>query len=289
VTAVVVTGAAGLLGRHVVLAMTQAGHEVRGVDVVPPAGPASDAQFVGADLTDLGAAVQALTDAEVVIHTAAIPRPVGRTASEVFRTNVLAAQNVTEAALIHGARRIVNASSFSVIGWPFNPQPMLPAFLPIDESHPLAPQEAYGLSKLVTELIVAAGVRRAPTLTAINLRMPWIQTADTFAVDVAPRRQDTATATGNLWAYIDADDAAAAFLAALNAPVDGCESVYIAAPDTFMEEETLTLVEDSFPGLELRADLPGHSSVISSGAAERLLGARPQRSWRAYASPVTDS
>jgi nucleoside-diphosphate-sugar epimerase len=281
---VAVTGSAGLLGRHVVCAMQRAGHDVRGVDVAPAPGQASDVAFLSADLTDLGAAVQALADAEVVIHTAAIPRPVGRTASDVFRVNVLAAHNVTEAALLHGVRRIVNASSFSVIGWPFNPQPFVPSFLPIDESHPLTPQESYGLSKLITVEIMAAAARRSPALSVINLRMPWIQTAATFAADVAPRRDDAAVATGNLWAYIDAGDAATAFVAALDADVDGHASVYIAAPDTFMESETLALVQRSFPGVELRDALAGHASVISSRAAELLLGVRPERSWRSYAA-----
>jgi nucleoside-diphosphate-sugar epimerase len=286
-TVIAVTGSAGLLGRHVVSAMQRAGHDVRGVDMPPSNRQPSDIPFVSADLNDLGAAVQALAEAEVVIHTAAIPRPVGRTASDVFRVNVLAAHNVTEAALIHGARRILNASSFSVIGWPFNPQPFAPAFLPIDESHALTPQESYGLSKLVTEEIMAAAARRSPALSVINLRMPWIQTAATFAADVAPRRGDPGVATGNLWAYIDADDAAAAFVAALDADVDGHASVYIAAPDTFMEEETLALVNRSFPGVELRGELDGHASVISSNAAERLLGVGPTRSWRSYAASAS--
>jgi len=282
-TAVVVTGARGLLGRHVVSALLSAGWDVRGVDLVPGTGSAGY-EFVAADLTDLGAAVECIAGAEMVMHTAAIPRPVGRTGAEVFRTNVLAASNVAEAAVLHGVARIVNASSFSVLGWPFNPQPLMPEFLPIDESHPKRPQEAYGLSKLVTEEIFAAAVRRSPALSAVNLRMPWIQSASTFPADVVPRRSDNATAIGNLWAYIDADDAAAAFLAALDADVPNFASVYIAAPDTFMEEETAALVRSAFPKVELRRALTGHTSVIASDAAEQLLGVRPGRSWRSYGS-----
>ncbi|HEY2657608.1 MAG TPA: NAD-dependent epimerase/dehydratase family protein [Solirubrobacteraceae bacterium] len=280
-TAVVVTGASGLLGSHVVAHLIQAGRDVRAVDI-RPGNPTPDCPFVTADLTELGATVQALAGAEAVIHTAAIPRPTGRTGSDVFSTNVLAAYNVTEAAKIHGTRRIVNASSFSVIGWPFNVQPLLPEFLPIDESHPLAPQEAYGLSKLVTEQVVTAAVRCCPPLSAVNLRFPWIQTAASFDVDVVSSRRDGATAPGNLWAYIDAEDAAAAFGAALDATTEDIASVYLSAPDTFMEEETGELVRASFPGVELRRELPGHASLICSDAAERLLGFRPSRSWRSY-------
>jgi nucleoside-diphosphate-sugar epimerase len=278
---VVVTGAAGLLGSHVLAALLADGRDVRGVDLtIPPGAPPS--RFIRADLTDPGDAIQALAGAEAVIHAAAIPRPTGRIASDVFRTNVLAAHNVVEAALLHGVPRLASASSFSVLGWPFNPQPLVPAYLPIDEQHPLAPQESYGLSKLLTEQIIEAATRRAPSFHALSLRMPWIQTAKTFADEVAPRREATEVATANLWCYIDAEDAAAAFRAGLDAHLQGHVAVYLSAPDTFMEQDTMTLVHAAFPGVELRRPLPGHASVLDCSAAERLLGFRPTRSWREY-------
>src|SRR5205814_172955 len=102
---VVVTGAAGLLGRHVVSALLAAGRDVRAVDLVRPSVPSTE--IVLADLTSLGDAVQALQGASAVVHAAAIPRPIGRTGVEVFRTNVLATYHVVEAALLHGATRLV--------------------------------------------------------------------------------------------------------------------------------------------------------------------------------------
>ncbi len=278
---VVVTGAAGLLGSQIVAALTAAGHEVRGVDVVSGPAPA-DVDFVRADLRDLGQAVQALAGATAVIHAAAIPRPVGVTPSEVLATNVLTAHHVVEAALLHGVGRVVSASSFSVLGWPFNPQPLVPDYLPIDEAHPLAPQEAYGVSKLLCEEILAAATRCAPSFSALSLRMPWIQMPDTFVRDVAPRRADPATATGNLWAYIDARDAAAGFVAGVDAELDGHRAVYLSAPDTFMEQDTISLVAEAFGGIDIRRPLPGHRSVLDCDAAQRLLGFAPQRSWRDY-------
>lgn len=278
---VVVTGAAGLLGSHVLATLVGDGRDVRGVDLSMPAG-APLSPFIRADLTDPGDAMQALAGAEAVIHAAAIPRPTGRIGSDVFRTNVLTAYNVVEAALMHGVSRLVNASSFSVLGWPFNPRPLAPAYLPIDEQHPLEPQEAYGLSKLLTEQVIEAATRREPSFHALSLRMPWIQTAQSFADDVAPRREATDVATGNLWSYIDAEDAAAAFRAGLDAPLQDHVAVYLSAPDTFMEQDTMTLVHAAFPGVELRRPLPGHTSVLDCTAAERLLGYRPTRSWREY-------
>jgi nucleoside-diphosphate-sugar epimerase len=276
---VVVTGSSGLLGRHVAEALRTAGYDVRGVDLASE--PAGAPPVLRADLTRLGEAVEALAGAEAVVHTAAIPRPVGVTTAEVFRTNVLAAYNVVEATVLHGARRLVSASSFSVLGLPFNPRPIRPRYLPIDEEHPLAPQEAYALSKLATEEIVAAGTRRS-NLVAVSLRMPWIQTPASFAREVAPHRGDPGIAAPNLWSYIDARDAAAAFLAALERPLEGHTAVYITAPDTFMDEETLELVGGAFGEIELHSPLPGYAPLLDGAAAERLLGIRPNHSWRTY-------
>lgn len=276
---VVVTGAAGLLGSHLLTALLEAGHDTRGVDAVAPPAPVA-APFLCADLTELGEAIEALAGAEAVLHAAAIPRPTGRPSSVVLRTNVLAAANVAEAAVLHGLRRFVNASSFSVLGWPFNPRPLTPSYLPIDEAHPLAPQEAYALSKLLTEEIVTAATRRSD-LTAISLRMPWLQTPETFAREIAARR-DPRAAAANLWAYLDVRDAADAFLAALFAPVTGHVAVYLSAADSFAEAETEPLIRETFGAVELRRPLPGHSALLDTTAAGRLLGVLPRHGWRDY-------
>ena len=75
------------------------------------------------------------------------------------------------------------------------------------------------------------------------------------------------------------------FLAALERPVEGHVAVYVSAPDTFMEEDTPSLIRRTFGEIELRAPLTGHDSVIDARAAERLLGVRAEHSWRSY--PVT--
>lgn len=276
---VVVTGVSGFLGRHVAGALTEAGHAVRGVDRVAPDDTVDS--FVCADVTDLGEALLAIESAEAVVHAAAIPRPVGYTAREVFAVNVTAAYNVVEAAVRLGVRRLASASSFSVLGFPFNPRPLAPQYLPVDEAHPCLPQEAYGLSKLITEEILAAAARRTG-LGAVSLRMPWIQVPASFASEVVGRRLDPAVGAANLWSYIDARDAAHAFVRAVERDAPGHLALYVSASDTFMEQTTAELVAATFPEAEVRTPLGGHRSVLDTTAVEAELGFRARHSWRDY-------
>src|SRR5258708_7862891 len=131
---VIVTGSSGLLGRHVVAALVAAGHGVLGLDAAPPPGDASW-DHVTVDLTDLGQTLQLVRNAETVVHLAAIPRPTGLPPGHVFNTNMAAAYNVVEAAVLNGATRLVYASSMSGLGYPFFGTPYAPPYVPLDSAH----------------------------------------------------------------------------------------------------------------------------------------------------------
>ncbi|SHE91394.1 Nucleoside-diphosphate-sugar epimerase [Kaistia soli DSM 19436] len=275
---IALTGSSGLLGRAIADGLMAAGHQVRGIDAVPPTTKLTSHLTVS--LEDFGATVQALAGADVVVHAAAIPRPTGRVASDVFSTNMALAFNVVEASVMLGIRRFVYASSFSVLGFPFFEKPVDLAYLPIDEAHPLAPQDAYALSKTLGEDIVDAAVRRG-RLDAVSLRMPWIQSAATFMKDVGPRRA-SAESGRDLWSYIDARDAAAAFRAAVEAKTAGHLRLYVSAADTYSETPTAELIRTAFPNVTIKRPLEGHATVIDTAAARAALGFEARHSWRDY-------
>ncbi len=139
---VVVTGDSGMAGRAVVEGLVENGFDVTNIDLVASDGPAP---FRRADLEDLGQVYGSLRGAEAVVHFAAIPRPTLDVQEVVFRTNVMSAFNVLEAASALGINRVVSASSVSVLGFPFFEQPFAPEYVPIDEKHPLLPQDDYAL------------------------------------------------------------------------------------------------------------------------------------------------
>lgn len=276
---VVVTGAAGLLGRHVAAACLARGHSVRGIDAAPQ--PDGGWERITADLCDLGTTAQLFEGAEAVLHCAAIPRPTGRAAAEVYRVNMATVYAATEAARLCGAGLFLYASSFSVLGYPFAAVLPMPRQLPIDETHPVAPQDIYGTTKWLGEELVEAMVRQG-AFRAISLRMPLIQTPESFARDIGPRR-DTPDAAADLWAYLDARDAGAAFAAALDWAGSGHLRCYLSAADSYAQRPTQELIATAFgSSVPLTRPLTGHAALIDCARAGTELGFAPQFSWRDY-------
>jgi nucleoside-diphosphate-sugar epimerase len=275
---VVVTGGSGLAGRAVVEGLVEHGFDVTNVDLVASDGPAP---FRRADLEDLGQVYSCLRGAEAVVHFAAIPRPTLDVPEVVFRTNVMSAFNVLEAASALGINRVVSASSVSVLGFPFFEQPLAPSYVPIDEAHPLLPQDAYALSKRIGEEL-ADGFARRSRLTVVSLRFPWIHTPRTFAEQVRPLWADPVAGASNLWSYIDTRDVAEAVRLALTAEIGGHEACFVAAADSFMPIPSRVLVADHYPTTIIHDELMGCVSLLSSVKAEALIGFRARHSWRSY-------
>jgi nucleoside-diphosphate-sugar epimerase len=275
---VVVTGGSGLAGRAVVEDLAEHGFDVTNVDLVASDGPVS---FRRADLSDLGQAYGCLRGAEAVVHFAAIPRPTYDVPEVVFRTNVMSAFNVLEAAATLRIKRVVYASSVSVLGFPFFERPFAPDYVPIDEAHPLLPQDAYALSKRIGEEL-ADGFARRGRLTVVSLRFPWIHTPRTFAEQLLPLWADPAAGASNLWSYIDTRDVAEAVRLALTAEIGGHEACFVAASDSFMPIPSRVLVTNYYPTTIIQDALTDHASLLSSAKAEALLGYRARHSWRSY-------
>lgn len=276
---VVVTGAAGLLGRHLVAALVAAGQRVRGVDL-PGRGADLDA-----DLRDRLQAGAALAGAFTVIHAAAIPRPTGMAREVVFHTNVQTTFNVLEAAEAQQTARIVLASSFSVLGLPFAPRQVALRSFPVNEDHPTAPQDLYAVTKWLSEEMVDAWTRRTGG-RAVSLRMPWLQSAATFHPEVTARRT-TPGARLDLWAYLDLRDAGRAAVLAVQAllagRITGHERLFLSAADTYSVTPTADLIARDYPEVPLTQPLQGHQALLSGARAAERIGFAPQHTWRDYA------
>jgi nucleoside-diphosphate-sugar epimerase len=265
---VLVTGAAGRLGSEVLRVVAAQGAAVVGLDRHDPGG--TDTFFTGS-AADVGLVAEAMAGVDAVIHLAAIPRPTLGAPEEVFVGNAAATFVVLDQAARAGVRRAVIASSLSITGLPFSPEPAVPDYVPVDEAMPLQVADPYALSKQADEA-TAAMVARRDGMAVVALRFPMLGELDFLAENAELFREDPGFAASSLWAYLDMRDAAMACWLGLTSDVSGAHALYLAAPDTLSPYPTEDLVARYLPGTRRRAPLPGRSVPIDTSAARALLG-----------------
>ena len=151
---VMVTGGAGYIGSHAVLALVEAGYRVVVLDdlstglreAVPPGvelvvGSAADASLVAETLRAHGAGA--------VLHFAAsliVPESVERPIA-YWRNNVGGVLGMLEGCVAAGVGRVVFSSTAAVYG--------IPEVVPVREDAPTRPINPYGASKLAAERLIA--------------------------------------------------------------------------------------------------------------------------------------
>jgi UDP-glucose 4-epimerase len=156
---VLVTGAAGFIGSHMVDRLLSAGHSVIGFDNFSTGhrqfleGAVSHSQFTlhEADLLDRDRLAQAMNGADLVVHFAANAdvRFGTEHPRKDLEQNTIATWNVLEAMREHGCKRIVFSSTGSVYGEP--------EIFPTPETCPFPIQTSlYGASKLAAEGLIQA-------------------------------------------------------------------------------------------------------------------------------------
>jgi nucleoside-diphosphate-sugar epimerase len=144
--AVLVTGAAGFLGRHLVRELSGAGAEVRAVDnmCVPPMEEPPDG-LRRVSVLDLTA--RDLDGVSCIYHLAAwksVPGSFSR--PERCVENIRSGEQTLRLALTAGVARVIIASSCEVYG---------ESELPNAEETPLAPRSAYAMAKASVDLLAA--------------------------------------------------------------------------------------------------------------------------------------
>ena len=281
---IVVTGAAGRMGRQVLQRLVDEGTEVRGTDKV--SFDDSPAPYIQADLCDPDKAREVVKGADALIHMGAIPgvayssgMPPEISPTDVFENNVQSDFNIMMAASDEKIQRIVFSSSALAMGWAHDPSAFVPKYLPLDEEHPLMPFETYGLSKQIGENI-AGMISRNSSMSVASLRFtntPFPEVQAEFPWP-APTPENPTTLV--MWAFADQRDVVEMHLLALRGVFEGHEPFLIAHPKTRFQEPTLDLIRQNFGSqVEIRGELQGNASVISTEKAQRMLGFKPLQNW----------
>jgi NAD dependent epimerase/dehydratase len=171
---VMVTGADGFIGSHLVERLAALGADVRAFCLYNSNGSlgwldGADSKLRESldvrlgDIRDARFVEEACHGIEVVFHLAAlIAIPYSYQAPESFiDTNVKGTLNVLEAVRRSGCRRMVHTSTSEVYG--------TPATLPIQESHPLQGQSPYSASKIAADKLCEA-YHRSYGVPVVTLR-----------------------------------------------------------------------------------------------------------------------
>src|ERR1044071_7143901 len=153
-TRVLVTGAGGFIGHHLVTFLKREGYWVRGVDIKEPEFSAIDAdEFELLDMRRWENCLKATRGIDEVFALAADMGGMGFISShhaQILHNNLLISTHTLDAARENGARRYLYTSSACV--YPeyrqldTNVEPLRE-----DHAYPAAPQDAYGWEKLITE------------------------------------------------------------------------------------------------------------------------------------------
>jgi nucleoside-diphosphate-sugar epimerase len=287
---VVITGGSGRLGQYVVRELFTHNHAVAALDAIKPRECLCPTYTV--DLMRIDSFIDHFNNADAVVHLARVRFPYTengfnlakqkwefadiRGDAERFNRNVTITNNVVAAAQACAVKKLVCGSSLAVYGLYYPATDLQPAYLPIDEDHPLGPQDPYGITKLVGETLGDALSENTGAQVA-SLRFAGIYTEAHRSMLLERKKNPLARGTGSLWSYIDARDAARACRLALEADYGGHQAFNICAPATIMDIPTRELIARYLPRItDLRGGLDDRASGYSIEKAKRFLRFEPR-------------
>lgn len=242
---VVVTGAAGFIGSHLVEALVRNGAEVTGMVRYNSGSQIGNLALLDKDvrtsvriaagnIEDSDFTYRTLEGQDVVLHLAAlIAIPYSYVAPRSYiRTNIEGTLNVLEAARRFGISRVVHTSTSEVYGTAMR--------VPIDETHPLQGQSPYSASKIGADKLAESYYRSfgtpVVTLRPFNTYGPR-QSARAFIPTIISQAQaKDVIKLGSLTPERDmtfVGDTVDGFLAAASAPGIEGMSIHLGTGETY--------------------------------------------------------
>jgi NAD dependent epimerase/dehydratase len=278
---VLVTGAGGFIGSHVVEDLLRAGARVRALLRYSSRGDhgalrwlrngvLTDVELVVGDLRDAESVAAAVTDCDTVLHLGAqVSIPYSYiNVRDFFETNMMGTLNVALAACREGVRRLVLVSSSEVYG--------SARFTPINEDHPLQAQSPYAASKIAAEQVVLSFMRSfeldATIVRPFNTYGPRQSVRAVVPVILSQAIGGSSLRLGSLWPRRDltyVEDTVAGVLALALAPAAAGEIVNLGTGHDISIGELIELVA-AVVGRELDVQVDDERIRPSGSEVSRL-------------------
>lgn len=273
---IAITGGNGRLGIETTEYARARGHMVTVMDREGD----PDSESVIVDLTDFDSVDSVIGGGgfDAVVHLAGMPGRTRIAGDVLFRNNMLTSYNVLTAARRAAIKKVVFASSETILGLPFETSP---AELPIVETSPTSYRVGhdYGMVKYLEDVIAQRMAVDEPGLSINAIMLTTIVLPEMYS-DFAEFENDVRGRGYNLWSYTDVRDAAQGVVLAAEYAGPGYERFILAADDTVMMTPTAELVERFHPASRLNKEFAEHESLFSNEKAKRVLGYSPQHDWR---------
>ena len=287
------TGGSGKAGRHAIEYLLNAGHKVLNLDKTPLDLPAVNTRL--ADITDAGQVFDVMASYtgydelepgtgvpsfDAVVHFAAVPRLLMTSDNECYRVNTLGTYNVIDAAVKFGVKKIIFASSETTYGVCFADGERKPEYLPIDEGHPVIPEDSYAMSKVVNE-VTARSFQRRSGFDIYGLRINNVIEPHEYEQDFPTYFANPDMRRRNIFAYIDARDLGHMVECCLNTDGLGFEVFNVSNDDHSVNLTTPEIITRYYQGVPT-AEMGVTETFYSNAKAKRLLGYAPKHRWNMY-------
>lgn len=277
---IAVTGGSGRIGSVVIRELVERGHDVINLDRRQAREPI--AKFACVELGSWKEVETAIAGVDAVCHLGEIPHTnAGNSPEQVLAENTKIASTVLLSCEDLNIPRVIYASTCQVYGLWDAPITAVPKSLPFDETHPIAPHNAYAMSKATNEISAAMASERSGMSVAI-FRLPWVPEWE-YSESWEAQERVKPTSTDGFCVYCHVSDVAKAFVLAVEKPRAGCEVYNFSAAEILSLYPLAGRLREHHPDYpELPSDWPAFKSPLISQKARDHFGWSPKWNWLDY-------
>jgi nucleoside-diphosphate-sugar epimerase len=270
---ILVTGGSGLIGRPTVDLLAGLGATVTVYDRAN-ASEVNGVNSVTGDLRNVDLLREVMSEVDAVVHLGGIPGPELVDDITTYEINTVGTYAVFSTAAAAKVEKVVYASSINANGLPIS-KLRVPSSIPYDEDELATIGDSYSLSKQANENAAQMAAARWG-LPLTGLRFPLVRDITqndgaTFAEHIRTAlRKDPIRQAYEGWSYLHSADAARAVVHALTHDTPPAPGILIAAPLTYLTDETRDAVNQVIPGTPL-GPLRGREVGLDLTRARTLL------------------